>query len=104
MTFEELTRTLAILRQGEELEKVGGMLSKAKEIGKAITGATAKAGGEIAAKGHPLIGKAVQYAPHAAALYAGKKALESPTGQRMRYKFQMWKAQRQARKAQGGYR
>lgn len=81
MTPARLTQTLRLLRLAPELEKRGGVLENvgrwAKDVGGAVTRGAAKAGEELAAKGHGVTGAAVKYAPHtAAAILAYKKGYE----------------------------
>ena len=99
MDHAKLTRVLNIMRHGDAMEKVGGVLSATGDVLKAIRGGAARAGAELAGKGHKTLGTAVKYLPHAAAAGLAYKGYKSPTGQRLRYKLQEMKARRQARKA-----
>jgi hypothetical protein len=70
-----------------------GFLQSGKLISKHMEAAGVKS---------PTAHALAEIAPYAAALYGGKKAYESPTGQKLRYKIQEWKARRAMERA-GGY-
>lgn len=91
---------LTILREGS-VEKVAGVADAAKAGGGALKTLwrAAKGGASEAGRiAEPLVGetgrKAIKYLPHAALAYGGYKAYQSPTGQKLRYKYQLWKARR----------
>lgn len=70
-----------------------------------VAKAGAKAAGDAIVKSSPgsglaeTVGGAVKLAPEMAVLYGGKKAYDSETGQKARYKYQLWKRKRALRKA-----
>ena len=110
MTPDELTRTLQHLRdQDNNLIKTAGKLTSTaadavKNVWTASTKGAATAGKHLTESGfHPVVGGAVKYAPHVAALYGAKKTYESDPVQRSIFKYKLWKARRAQRKAMRGY-
>ena len=78
------------------LKGLGGATKGFFESGKLISKHMTEAGVKS-----PVAHGLAKAAPYAAALYGGKKAYQSPTGQRLRYKVREMKARRAMRKAQG---
>ena len=62
-------------------------------LGKKMSEAAAKAGIKS-----PTAHFLMKYSPHLATLYGAKKVYESPTGQKARYKVQLWRARRAQRR------
>ena len=104
----KLSFALAVLRQDKRevirhdgLEKSSGVLSTVKDVAKAIKGGAVHGAEKLDAQGYKNLSKALKYAPEAALTYGGYRAYESPTGQKLRYKYQLWKARRQQRQQMG---
>lgn len=104
----KLSFALAILRQDgratiqhEEIDKSAGVLSTVKDVAKAIKGGAVHGSEKLTAQGHKNLALALKYAPEAALAAGAYKAYESPTGQKLRYKYQLWKARRQQRQQMG---
>ncbi|MFW9801060.1 MAG: hypothetical protein ACFFFC_00285 [Candidatus Thorarchaeota archaeon] len=90
-------RTIAkhLIRTGRGAAAAGkGFLQSGKLISKHMEQAGVKS---------PLAHGVAQASPYLLALYGGKKAYESPTGQKLRYKVQEWKARKAMERMQGGY-
>lgn len=107
MTPRLLTISSALLRMG----KVGGVLETAGKAAKTTSNVwgAARSGAETAAQalerhGHPILGTAARYAPHAAVAVGANQAWNSDPVLRMRYRYQMWQQNRAQRQAMmGGY-
>ncbi len=104
MNFRQLSNAIALLRQGEELEKIGGTITEgAKALGRAgksVFRGAAGLGAKAGDKGYKGVGTLIKYAPHAAIAAGGVAAVKSETGQKLRYKLRVAKAKRDMRKAQ----
>ena len=103
MNFKQLTSMLSLLREGEELEKIGGAVG---EVGRALKGGAkaifqgaAELGAKAGDKGYKGVGALIKYAPHAAVVGGGVAAAKSQTGQKLRWKLREMKAKRDMRKA-----
>jgi hypothetical protein len=70
-----------------------GFLGSGKHISKVMAGHGVKS---------PVAHAAAKAAPYAVAAYGGKKAYESPTGQKLRYRLALWKQRREMKKAMRG--
>lgn len=98
MTPEQLTRTLQLLKEAQ------GKPGLLKKIWKTTTGASEAAAKQLEREGHELASKLVKYSPHIGVGAAGYATWKSDPVQRMRYKYQLWKARRAQRRAMRGYR
>jgi hypothetical protein len=94
MSVQKLRMALTILRT-QDMEKEAGIGSTIKNVAKAVKGGATHGAEMLRAKGHKNLALALQYAPEALAAGAAYKAYQSPTGQKLRYKYQLWKARRQ---------
>jgi hypothetical protein len=93
---------IAMLNLRKEAAVLKGLGAAGKAGVKGFFGIGKKMSDEMLAAGvkSPLAHAAAKAAPYAAALYGGKKAYDSPTGQRARYRVAVWKQQRAAKRAQ----
>jgi hypothetical protein len=92
-----LTKVAVLLQE----KKASVETSAIKGIWNAATGA-ARAGGEhLISRGNKITGTALKYTPHMALGVGAKKAYDSDAVQRQIYKFKLWKAERDQRKAMG---
>ena len=98
--FQKLAAALTALRTHGE-EKSAGVVSTIKDVGKAIKGGALHGAKKLEEKGHKNLATMLKYAPEAALAAGAYKAYESPTGQKLRYKYQLWKARRQQRQQMG---
>lgn len=105
MTPRMLTLASAILRT----EKVGNVLGTAGNVAKTTSNiwGAARSGAETAAQalerhGHPILGTAARYAPHAAVAVGADQLWNSNPVLRMRYRYQQWQQDRAQRRAMMG--
>lgn len=75
------------------LAAVKGFLGSGKHISKVMAEHGVKS---------PVAHAAAKAAPYAVAAYGGKKAYESPTGQKIRYRVALWKQRRAMKRAMQG--
>lgn len=96
---------LIMLRNGElEKEAEGGIAGGLKTLWHAAKRGSTEAGKAAEPVIGKTLGKVVSKAPEAAVAYGGYKAYKSPTGQNLRYKYQLYKERKRQRKMQqGGY-
>ena len=94
MSLKSVHNALSLLRRSEQMEKTGGVLGTVGNLAKSVDVAGKAAGEFLKRKGHTNLAVAARVAPYAGAAYGGKKAWESDPVQRIRYKYQMWKANR----------
>jgi uncharacterized membrane protein YebE (DUF533 family) len=98
--IRKIHAALAFLRMQDE-EKTAGVVSTVKDVARAIKGGAVHGAKALEAKGHKNLATLLKYSPEIAGAGLAYKAYESPTGQNLRYKYRLWKAQRQQRQQMG---
>lgn len=98
--FQKLAAALSALRTHGQ-EKTSGVVSTVKDVAKAIKGGAVHGAKALEAKGHKNLATVLKYSPELAAAGLAYKGYQSPTGQKLRYRYQLWKARREQRRQMG---